>query len=105
MKDKIKSLDKGRLLIELDNKIYSIDAITRTTYKFTDKCYMRMESVADNITGVYFTAKIENSDNLEETINDFCNELIDQELRINVEKEFGNIRDAIVKKAFSSIDE
>ena len=48
-------------------------------------------------------SKIEET-NFEEIAKNFCNELIDQQVRINVEKEFGNIRDAIVKKAFSSID-
>ena len=105
MEDKIKHIDNGKLLLELNNKIYSVDAITHTSYKFTDKCYIRIESVAEDILGVYFTAKTEDGNNLEEIINNFCNELIDQQVRINVEKEFGNIRDLIVKKAFSLIDE
>ena len=38
--------------------------------------------------------------NIEFEINEFQNELIDQQVRVEVEEDFGEIRNKIVQKAF-----
>jgi len=40
---------------------------------------------------------------LEDVAHNFSNEVIDQQVRIDVEKDFKGIREEIVKKAFSPI--
>lgn len=89
--------------IEIDILLYTKEAVMNTMYKFTDKFYVKAEPISDSKISVIFTAK-DNSSVTEETVNQFFNELIDQQIRINVEKEYKTIREEIVKKAFASIN-
>jgi len=99
----IKILADKSILIKIKEKIYCRQAITATSYKFTDKCNIFIDEIDENIYGVYFKNKSNKEASLEEIANEFCNELIDQQTRIDIEKEFGNIRDKIVEAAFSPI--
>lgn len=99
----MKKLNDGQFLLEVSKKIYNADAVLKSTYKFTNKCYMHIDSVSEERISICFKAKA-NDINLEALIDDFCNELIDQQVRFNIEKGYGSIRDMIVKKAFIPID-
>ena len=104
MEEIMKRVGNGRLLLEVNNKIYDRRAIISTSYKFTDRAYIHINPISENVIGVYFKAK-EDSNELLDGIGDrFCNELIDQQLRLDVETSYGNIRDLIVKHAFSPIE-
>ncbi|MCX5804272.1 MAG: His-Xaa-Ser system protein HxsD [Proteobacteria bacterium] len=104
MKEIVKKISDNQLLIEVNKKIYEFEAILQTSYKFTDKCYINIDSISEDIIGVYFKKKDEGDVSLEEVVDKFCNELIDQQVRVVVERSCGSIRDEIVKKAFSPIN-
>ena len=104
MKEIVKNIESGAVLIELSKECYEYEAILRTTYKFTDRCYLSIDPISENVTGVFLRPKDEGDVNLEKVARDFCNELIDQQLRIIVERNYGDIRKEIVKKAFSPIN-
>lgn len=104
MEEIIKKSNDGQFLLEISRKIYDINAILKAAYKFTDTCYVHVDSISEGILGVYFKARDRKDASLENIVNDFCNELIDQQIRVNLEKEYSSIRDQIVKKAFSPID-
>jgi His-Xaa-Ser system protein HxsD len=104
MKEIIKKIEDGRLLVEVTKRIYNENAITYSAYKFTDRCYIHIDPISDEVIGVYFSSKNEIETKLEDIAQAFCNELIDQQVRLNVERSYGHIRDEIVKKAFSPID-
>ena len=40
----------------------------------------------------------------EKVVKQFCNDLIDQQVRYNTEKQFGHIRDLIVEEAFKPVN-
>ena len=103
MDEMIKSMEDGRLFIELKKEIFDKEAITLTTYKFTDACYIGVDLSSSGNFKVSFKAKDKQS-NLEEIIDKFCNELIDQQVRVETQQEFGKIKEEIVRKAFSPID-
>ena len=94
-------MDNGRLLLEVNKKIYENEAIMQAAYRFNDKCYIHIDPISEDAMGVYFKAKETNNIDLEEIADNFCNELIDQQLRLNADKKYSGIRDEIVKKAFS----
>ena len=104
MKEIIKHFDDGRILLEIDKNIYDTRAVANASYRFTDRCYIYQEPISDNIMGVYFKSKEDTNVLLEKMADEFCNELIDQQIRLNIEKEYGHIRNEIVKKAFSPIE-
>ena len=100
----IKKINDNQFLLEVNVALYEYNAILQTSYKFIDKCYIHIDPITENVIGIYFKRKNEVNSSLEEIIDSFCNELIDQQIRITTEKTFGSIRDEIVKKAFSPIN-
>lgn len=104
MEKVINKISDNELLLEVNKSLYEFEAILNASYKFTDKCYIHTNTISEDIIGVYFKIKEDSDTSLELIADNFCNELIDQQLRIFVEKRFGSIRDEIVKKAFSPIN-
>ena len=104
MKDTIMQVEDGKLLVELSKEMYEKQAVFAAAYKFTDKCVVLIEPVGRHSVGVYFKNKSNSDDSeLMEIAEQFCNEVLDQQLRLDIEKEYGNIRELIVEHAFSPI--
>jgi len=100
----IEKINDSELLLKVNKNLYDSEAVLQTSYKFTDRCYIHIDPISEDVIGVYFKLKHGDLASLEETVNEFCNELIDQQVRVIVERNYGSIRDEIVKKAFSPID-
>ena len=92
IKNIIKEIDGGQLLLEVNKKIYEVEAILKAAYRYNDKCYMHVDSVTEDVIGVYFKEKETNNADLKEIADNYCNELIDQQIRSNVGKKYGKIR-------------
>ena len=103
MKQIIKTLEDGRLLLEIDRGIFKKETIVATTYKFTNDCYIFIEPASNDAFNVYFKPKTQTTP-LEKIADEFCNELIDQQLRLDIEASYGNIRNLIVQQAFSPVE-
>jgi His-Xaa-Ser system protein HxsD len=94
-------IDEEKFLLKLSEKLYEKPAVMAAAYKFTDKCVILIEPVEEGYVGVFFQAKNnENPDMIPDIINDFCNEVLDQQVRLDLEKRYGGLRDTIVKHAF-----
>ncbi len=111
MTTKIKDIaihsEEGKVLIMLSKKIYEREAIFASAHKFTDKCTILIEPIEQDSVGVYFQNKDDNDDDkiiLKNLAGEFCNEVLDQQLRLDIERKYGNIRDLIVKQAFSPLE-
>lgn len=104
MKEILKKVENRQLLIEISKEIYDKKAAMAAAYKFTDRCYIYVNSTLENIIEIYFKAKESISTPLEKIAYEYCNELLDQQVRLDVEASYGNIRDLIVKQAFSPIE-
>jgi His-Xaa-Ser system protein HxsD len=103
MKDIITQLEDGRLLLILSKEIYEKEAVFASAHKFTDRCAILIAPIEDKSVGVYFKSKHDDLD-LHEIAESFCNEVLDQQLRLDIERKYGNIRNLIVKQAFSPLD-
>lgn len=95
----IKQLEDGKLLFQVEKALYHHQAILSAAHEFTDICYIHVASIDSNFYGVYFTPKKSGVD-LSSQINEFCNELIDQQLRLNLDNSNKSIKELIIKKAF-----
>lgn len=100
--------------MEVDNKkeiteivnlaLYNVDVICAACYKYTDVYYIKQEMHNDSkLVDVIFEPKNVNVVN-ENLIDEFRNDLIDQQIRFNVQKEFGYIRNLIVEEAFKPVN-
>lgn len=93
--------DDETLIVSVSTAIYSLDALFRTCYLFTDKCYLFLES-EESERGIRVSiAKKKNDTNLRNIAGEFCNELIDQRLRRQIASETKPIRELIVAQAFT----
>ncbi len=102
MKEILKRIESNKLLLSVQNDLFEKEAILNASYKFTNKCYINIE-LNGGLTEIYFQSKDENDD-LELIALNFNNELLDQQIRLNTGREFKNIREELVKKAFNSIN-
>jgi His-Xaa-Ser system protein HxsD len=94
--------------IQLNPRVYSREAILRACYWFTDVAYIRIpESPEDRlIVRVEMkrtTPTLANPKptNVRDFIGEFCNSLLDFELRRQIESETAPVRQLILAKAFS----
>lgn len=100
----IEELENGKIVLKVDKSLYCQEAILTATYKFTDTCYMHVMSVDSNNYGVYITPKNTETD-VKLVINEFYNELIDQQIRHNLVQSNNSIKALIIKKAFFPFQE
>jgi len=94
--------------IRLDPRIYTREAILRASYWHTDTAYIVLPESSDDSLIVKIRLKdnrptLENPKpiTLAEFVGEFCNSLIDFELRRQVEVETAPVRQLILAKAFS----
>jgi His-Xaa-Ser system protein HxsD len=88
--------------LSLDPSVYSIEAIKKAAYKFADRTSVIIHIDGNSSIRVVFNFVGRNAKNDPgEVISDFCNELLDQDLREIVRKESGPLRNVIIAHAFS----
>jgi len=102
------TIDNDQALLPLDETIYSRDAVLRTCYWFTDRCYVFISRPDKGILQVSLRAKdskatLENPNPLTIGIlaGEFQNYLLDQQLRIDIEQQTRELRGLLIAKAFS----
>ncbi len=88
--------------VNVDMSLYAKEAVVSAIYKYTNKFYIHQQTTEDLIV-VIFESK-DNQIVTEEVVKQFCNDLIDQQVRYNTEKQFGYIRDLIVEEAFKPVN-
>ena len=101
--DKDSEITKNNeLLLRIDKSIYEKVAILKTCYLFQDKFHTNIKQLSDSTYGIFLKRK---NDKLEfgDLAKEFFNELIDQQIRLENERMFGDLRREIVKQAFKPI--
>ena len=92
--------DKFQVVVDLD--LYAREAVVAACYKFTGHFYVHQQISGEQVS-VIFESK-DGMDVTENIIKQFCNELIDQQVRYNTNLQFGHIRDLIVEEAFKPVN-
>lgn len=95
------SLGDSTAVLQVDMTLYELDAILRACYKYTDRCYLFLtrEPASESVVNIFFMSK--HQSDLPTVMGEFCNELVDQSLRLALSQEFGPIRELIVAQAFA----
>lgn len=97
--------DRNIFQIKVDKRIYYEQAVNATCYKFTDRCYIHQQIPEDDSNIILVTIEAKENNVIDETFaKQFCNELIDQQVRVTTEEKFGHIRDLIVEEAFKPVN-
>lgn len=101
LKFPVTELEKDKFQVVVDMALYAKEALVAACYKFTDRYYVHQQTSGNNVI-VVFETKDGNAIS-EVVIKQFCNELIDQQVRFNTNLQFGHIRDLIVEEAFKPV--
>ena len=90
------------IAVEIDTAIYQRAAVMKTAYWQTNQCYVFIAkgNVPDTLKIEFRVKDPAQADDLEPLARDFCNRLLDQQVRELVATETGGIRDDLVRKAF-----
>ena len=102
LKFPVTELEKDKFQVIVDMALYAKESLAAACYKFTDRFYVHQQTDGENII-VVFESKDGNTVT-EVIVKQFCNELIDQQVRFNTNQQFGHIRDLIVEEAFRSVN-
>ncbi|MCX5831346.1 MAG: His-Xaa-Ser system protein HxsD [Deltaproteobacteria bacterium] len=93
----------GRGNITVSTSVYNLEVIRSASYQFTGSYHVLITPNTDNSVTVIFEAKDKAKD-VSEDLKDFVNTLIDHQVRLQLDKADGKIRDLIVAHAFSPLD-
>lgn len=98
----ITHIDKSKAIVSLAKNLYSVEAIHASAYKFSGIFFVHLSDKGDSFEILFERKNGEIID--DRSIKSICNDLIDQQIRINTEKQFGHIRDLIVEEAFKPVN-
>ena len=95
---------EDKFQLSVDTSLYAKEVITAAIYKYSHLFYVHQQTDASNpaFVTVIFESK-DNSEVTDDVPKQFCNELIDQQIRYNTNAKFGHIRDMIVQEAFKPV--
>jgi len=88
--------------VTIDTAVYDRMAVFKSAYWYTDICYLFISKgdKADTLQIEFRPKNSEQENSLDKLAREFCNRLVDQQVREAVAAETGNIRDALIEKAF-----
>ncbi len=88
--------------VRIDTSVYSQTAIFKTAYWYTDTCFLFLSRLkSGEIIEIEVRPKSKvGREALVRLTREFCNQLIDQQVRQTVIAETGEIRDSLIRKAF-----
>lgn len=98
----IKHNSDGSWGVSLPKRFYEKSAIFSAAYKFNTRCLVQVEPDGEGRVLVMFVAK-ECGVDVEVIAKEFCGEVLDQQHRLDLNRQFGHLRDLIVEHAFAPI--
>jgi His-Xaa-Ser system protein HxsD len=97
--------EDGKLLLTLAKEFFMREAVFAVAHKYSNHCNVSIFPVGEYEVGVWLSPKtMINEAKLQGIAEEFSTELIDQQIRLDLEKRNGRIRELIVKHAFAPLD-
>jgi His-Xaa-Ser system protein HxsD len=86
--------------VEVDLTVYSLHAVFRACYKYTDRLYVFLARSSKQCLIVTLHPKVPEQE-IAQVAGEFANELVDQQLRGDLTLEAAPLREMIVAQAFA----
>jgi His-Xaa-Ser system protein HxsD len=99
-----KHVSDKTLTLEVDTAIYSLVALFRVCYAYTDRCYLFLEPATKDTSVLVRIAGKKPDADLDTVAGEFSNALIDERVRRDIATETMSIRELIVAQAFAEVD-
>lgn len=91
------------VFVDLCKEIYHRDAVLKASYLYTDKFYVKVSPHGEYYVRVTFESKERGSVDCSRAAKNFCNDVLDQQIREDLARSNGKIRDIIYSHAFSPL--
>lgn len=98
---RIENKDDNVTVVTIPCGIYSKEVILKACYKYLDSAFVKLECMKKSFS-VEIKSKDDNEKQARMIADQFCNDLIDFELRAIISSQTKDIRYALVEKAFST---
>jgi His-Xaa-Ser system protein HxsD len=100
------AVDGRTVMMRLSKNLYEKEAVFAAAHKFTNAYDIDIQPLDAKSVGVYLTPKdpSETLSTTEHAVRAVRNEVIDQQIRRDLEKEYGNLRLLIMQRAFSAVE-
>lgn len=97
------------ITLTVDDRIYSVAALLRTAYWFTDRAYVFVSTGGEHALKVHIKTKPPTLESparhsLADIAGEFGNALLDHQLREEIEERTGKIRELLVLRALGEAD-
>ena len=92
---------KPQISIDFHADVYRPAAVKKAAYRLSDRLHMHIEPCGNDVLRV--TMRLRAGGDIESLGGEFCNEVLDQELREAVAEETRPVRDLIMAQAFSAV--
>jgi len=97
-------ISDDRIIIKLSTRIYEKTALFSAAYLLTGRCVVHINPSDENDVEVTFMPMAGHSvDELRMFVDEFSKDIIDQQLRLDLERQYGKLRELIVEHAFAPI--
>ena len=96
--------EDGALRVTLSLDVYGLQAILRSCYWLTDRCFVYLAPPKEGQIEITLLARNTDTTQTDQLTWDFLNDLVDQQLRVDISAETRTIRETIVAQAFAEID-
>lgn len=91
--------------IAINTALYSKEAVIAAEYNYSADYYIEMSEDAECPSTIIVRFEKKDGSEVPETLKqEFLNNLIDQQLRVDMNRQFGHIRDLIVEEAFKPVN-
>jgi His-Xaa-Ser system protein HxsD len=98
---RLSCVSSSEMSLEFDPAIYHLSAIKKAAYKFGDRFHIQLLTIEGGWVRVGLKPKVA-MESPEFLAGEFCNEVLDQELREVVAEETQPVRDLLLAQAFSA---
>jgi His-Xaa-Ser system protein HxsD len=96
--------EPGRVTIRLSKEIYEKEAVLAAAYALSGFCRDRIEPGPEGwVTVTLELLEDRQGQDLRQVESRFLNELVDQQLRLELERRYGELRRLIVQHAFAPL--
>lgn len=95
--------EQGGEKVVLSKEFFEREPVFAAAAKFTERYYVGIQPHGDDSFEVSISSKT-GEDDAASTIKTFCNELIEQQVRHDLQNRFGKLREIIVAQAFSPLE-
>lgn len=102
----VETLDENSVRVLFYKEFFEREAIFNAAYKMQHSFYIKIEPFEEDRVAVIMLKKEKQCiADIEKALKEFCNEVVDQQIRLDLEVRTNKIRDCIYQKAFKVLND